>query len=605
MANTISKGALKSYLRMRNPGYAILVDAPWGAGKTHFAKEVCFENSNSGDVRYVSLNGASDDLAFRRALLKDSFEASLAEKGAVFGNILSRKLKLGDLGKLARDVLEERLIANLPDTLIFDDIERSSIDPQQLLGLINDFVEHKGKRVILLVHSEEHDQKEAFLSRKEKLIGRTLHIEADLGSALPDFLVAMDDAQGRKFFQEHKALIKLVFEQAGHQNLRLLRNALRDCSLVLDRIDEELFSAKEPMTRFVSTFLAFSMALAKGEITSKSLDRRDSWKIAVSGEVEDDLKGLNDLFKRHEGADIHAHSGSVLSKALCELLFVRGHAETTTLNDLLKSTGQFDPQDENPLWKRIVYWGDFAWEALNELIVEGEQYLFETNPVEAGPYLHIADGLLRIESYGGLETSRAELKERILLRIETLAKAGNLPVAELGRRTGWGRRGANFSFGGYGCDANDDFLDIMDAMSTAQLSIYEKQRNQDAQDLAACFETNLAEFLIKTSYSNDETTYFRVPIFHEIDISRFAKAALNYLEQGAGNELGQVLKKLADRHNNNEEWEAEQNWFQSLKEELRLGACKHSKLACAQLELFFRFHWKFSEPEEPDGEEVG
>jgi len=72
MANTVAKGALKSYLKMTNPGYAILVDAPWGAGKTHFAKEVCFEDANAYDVRYVSLNGASDDLAFRRALLKDS-----------------------------------------------------------------------------------------------------------------------------------------------------------------------------------------------------------------------------------------------------------------------------------------------------------------------------------------------------------------------------------------------------------------------------------------------------------------------------------------------------------------------------------------------------
>ncbi|MBN9678774.1 P-loop NTPase fold protein [Salipiger bermudensis] len=598
MANSVAKGALKSYLKMKNPGYAILVDAPWGAGKTHFVKEVCFESDGTNNVRYVSLNGASDDLAFRRALLKDSYEASLAERGAIFGNILSRKLRLGDLGNLARDFLEERLIAGLPETLIFDDIERSSIDPQQLLGLINDFVEHKGKRVILLVHSEEHDHKEAFLNRKEKLVGRTLHIEADLDAALPNFLAAIDHSRGRKFFQEHEKLIGSVFEQAGHQNLRLLRNALRDCSLVLDRIDEDLFSAKEPMARFVSTFLAFSMALAKGEITTQVLDCRDSWKIAVSGEVEGDLKGLNKLFKRHEGADIHAHSGSVLSMALCELLFVRGHAETEALNELLKSTGQFNQQDENPLWKRIAHWGDFAWDELKELIAQGEDYLFEASPVEAGPYLHIADGLLRIESYGGLQTSRKELVAKILQRVEVLARSGGLPPAKMGRRFGWGARGRHFSFGGYGCDANDDFLDIMNSMSAAQLRIYEGKKEELAKKLAECFGSDLSRFMLKISYTQDETTYYHVPIFHEIDVDGFAQSCLEYLESGQGNALGQVFEQLADRHNNNEEWQPEIEWFYVLREKLEKGAIHHSKLARAQLELFFRFYWKFASPEE-------
>nr|WP_319250659.1 P-loop NTPase fold protein [uncultured Celeribacter sp.] len=597
MANKIAKGALKSYLKMKNPGYAILLDAPWGAGKTHFVKEVCFEDVNENAVRYVSLNGVSDDLAFRRALLKDSLEASLAKRGAIFGDFLSRKLKLGDLGSLARDFLEERLIASLPMTLIFDDIERCSIEPQQLLGLINDFVEHKDKRVILLVHSEEHDRKDAFLKRKEKLIGRTLKIEADLDVALPSFLAAMDDSRGRKYLHEHKKLISSVFEQSGHQNLRLLRNALRDCSLVLDRIEEELFLAKEPTARFVSTFLALSMALAKGEITTQALDRRDSWKIAVSGEVEEDLRGLNELFKRHEGADIYAHSGSVLSKALCELLFVKGHAETEALNDLLKSTRQFDPQDENPLWKRIVHWGDFAWDELEELVAQGEDYLFEASPVEAGPYLHIADGLLRIESYGGLQTSRKELVAKILQRIEFLAGSGGLPTAEMGRRLGWGKRGNHFSFGGYGCDANADFLEIMNAMSAAQLSIYEGEKGEQAKKLAECFGSDLSSFLLAISYAQDDTTFYRVPIFHEIDVDGFSQSCLEYLENGQGNALGQVFEKLVERHNNNEEWQPEIKWFCLLRAKLEEGAIHHSNLARAQLELFFRYHWKFASPE--------
>ena len=81
MTNQAARGALKSYLGMKNPGYAILIDAPWGSGKTHFIRKVCSVDAAPEDVRYVSLNGVSNESAFRRALLKESFKPSLAEKG--------------------------------------------------------------------------------------------------------------------------------------------------------------------------------------------------------------------------------------------------------------------------------------------------------------------------------------------------------------------------------------------------------------------------------------------------------------------------------------------------------------------------------------------
>lgn len=254
-------------------------------------------------------------------------------------------------------------------------------------------------------------------------------------------MAALDGTQGNAYLREHVDIVRSVFEQAGHQNLRLLRNALRECSLVLDRIDEQLFAAREPMARFVRTYIALAMALARGEIAPDDLDQRDNARIGISGEVEDGLKGLNNVLKRHNGADIFAHSGTVLPQGLCELLFVGGYADTATLNALLKSTNQLEPQDENPLWRRIYDWGDLGWDEICDLVAEGEKYLFETNPVEAGPYLHIAAGMLHVAEHGGLEVTWQNLKSRILGRVAILAATGGLPSAELGLRLGWGKRG--------------------------------------------------------------------------------------------------------------------------------------------------------------------
>lgn len=594
--------ALSSYLEMKCPGYALLVEAPWGAGKTHFVKTVCSAEVGPEFFRYVSLNGVSNEAAFRRALLKESFETSLAEKGAFLGNLLSRKLKLGDLGSMARDIVEERLITKLPDIVIFDDVERSSIDPQVLMGLLNDFVEHKGKRVVLLAHSEAHEKKKKFLKRKEKLVGRTLKITANFDAAFPEFVSKMDEGQGKTYFEEQQEMTNTVFEQAGHQNLRLLRNSIRDCALVLDRVDEDLFDAKEPMSRFVRTYIALAMALAKGEIVDADLKHRANYKVTDSEGIEEELKRLNGLFNRHEGADIWAHGGSVLSVALSDLLFVKGLADDVALNLSLRSTGQFEPQEENPLWKRTVFWAGLGWDDLEALVSDARSYLFETTSVDAGPYLQVADSMLSIAKYGGLEIPVAKLKKQILERIQFLGKTKGVPPAKLGINLGWDVRGRHFSFGGYSCDANDDFVEVMKAMQDVQIDAFQQSINDFATSLLSIYETDLGKFQNDISHRNGETSAYRVPIFDNLNMKQFAKATLRHLKDGKRNELGAIFEKLAERHLQNEDWKKEETWFNNLRQTLKKEASSHSKIARAQLNNFLEFYWKFKEPDVGDNQ---
>ena len=591
MVNMAAEGALSTYLDMTNPGYAILIDSPWGAGKTHFAKTICSADTKPEAVRYVSLAGVSDETAFRRALLKDSFGASLTKLVEVVVNTVSNKFKPEDLGPLARDFMEERFISNLPETLIFDDIERSSIDPKSLLGLINDFVEHRKKRVVLLVNSEKHGQKKRFLKRKEKLVGRTLRIEANFDAAFPIFVDELDNNTGKRYLEKHKEIIKNVFIQAGHQNLRLLRNSLRDCSLVLDRIERPLFDAKEPMARFVRTYFALAMALAKGEIFPQDLNQRDKWGAGASDDAKDSSHRLKKLYERHEGADIYDHGGAVLSKELGKRLFVEGYVETGALNELLKSTGQFEPGDGEPLWLRFVHWGESKWDELEGLVEKGKNYLFESSPIEAGPYLHIADGVLRMAEYGGLKVYKQELKEKILKRIRDLGGQDGIPAADLGLHFGWKMRGRCFSFGGYRCTESGDIFEIMLAMQAAQRAIYERQMADHAKKLLECFSTNPDQFLHKISY-------YQVPIFHMMDSGQFAEASIELLKNGKGSVLGQVFEALHNRHTTDEEWKEEQEWFQSLRGELERRAKEYSWLASAQLALFFQMYWKFQQNDE-------
>jgi len=186
--------ALQEYAKIKNPGYAFMIEAPWGAGKTHLVKDEFKDALSSDKARYVTLNGVSDRTAFRRALLVDISEAKLADAVGKIGEAVGTIAKIGNVGSLVQDAIENRMIKNLPDLLIFDDVERCEMSPGELLGLINEFVEHKTKNVVLCAFIEREDENEGgnkrddFLSRKEKVVGRTVRIVADAADALPKFI---------------------------------------------------------------------------------------------------------------------------------------------------------------------------------------------------------------------------------------------------------------------------------------------------------------------------------------------------------------------------------------------------------------------------------
>lgn len=595
--NQAAKGALAAYLSMEKPGYAILIDAPWGSGKTHFIREACGISTDARDeVGYVSLNGVTDDISFRRALLKDRLQSEVLDKGTVLANAVSKITGFGDLGSLARDVIEDRLLKALPETLVFDDIERAAIPPEQLSGLINEFIEHQKKRVVLLVHSEAHENKDQFLKRKEKLVGRTITVAPEVNAALPAFLAQMPTGKGRAYLEEHCDLVTEVFLQAGHGNLRLLRNALRGCALVLDDVEDHFFEARHAMSRFVRTYLALSMAYARNDVTAMDIENRGNWNLAISGSTEDAKEHpLNKLQELHasSGAEIHAHSGSVMQVDLGKALIVDGFACAEFLNTSLALTNQFEPHDENPLWKRIFFWVDLSWKEIDDLIAEAEKYLFDTNSIDAGPYLHVADGILRVQKFGGLRIERSVLVERVLKRIEDLKASDGVPAADRGVRFGWGLRGRQFSYGGFASDANDDFWRIIEGMRAAQIEVFERNLPALRTDLLTEFANDLFEFHRRFTYNQNNNNWYGVPILHELNATTFAEASMLHLETGRAKELGSVFERLAERHQPSANWEVERDWAAILRSEMERIATEKGTTAEAHLRVFFAYNWKF------------
>lgn len=166
MDNDLIIQNIETYIKSEHCNYAIMLDGEWGSGKTYFInKEVIPKIKALNDdlvTVYVSLFGVNTIEEIKQKIFFEIANISTKTSENVFKGFASAingvtqkftgiNLNLGS--ELAYNFLHNGLTKN--EILIFDDIERTNIDICELLGFINEFIEHKKMKVILVANEKE------------------------------------------------------------------------------------------------------------------------------------------------------------------------------------------------------------------------------------------------------------------------------------------------------------------------------------------------------------------------------------------------------------------------------------------------------------------
>ena len=205
---------IRNYLSMESTG-ALMVSGEWGCGKTYHIEKVvmpALQQDGWNPVK-VSLFGIesvnemplriadnykrpeNNEVDGTKKEKKKSWLSSLGKekagkalaKGAQFASKISWLGNFVDVETLVNNNsgLLYKLIPTEKTVIILDDIERviDTIDVHTLLGAINDLVEHRGYKVVVIANNSYMQQKdEAKLVFKEKVIEKTLVYEPDVVS---------------------------------------------------------------------------------------------------------------------------------------------------------------------------------------------------------------------------------------------------------------------------------------------------------------------------------------------------------------------------------------------------------------------------------------
>ena len=347
--------SILDYIRAEYTDYAIMINGEWGSGKTYFWNhkikpkiEAMQVNGKKLTPIYMSLYGISN--------LEEISKKIFIETTQLMDKDLKKFMGASGVGSIPEyaktgldmanffgvtqngDRLDYAQFFSTDDkVLCFDDLERANVDVIDILGYINNFVEHDHIKTIIICNEKELSTKlknsnlemKTFIATylldkenklniktdkpmverirdtieyvfdkandyeriKEKLIGETFEYAPEFNYIINGLLMRYENnADLIRFLRENTALITSTFNKSGTRNLRILKHALNNFKKIFDTVTN---SYPNTNNRVLQTMLIFTIAISfeikAGKITKDkfvNINNNEEYKsVLVSSRV--------------------------------------------------------------------------------------------------------------------------------------------------------------------------------------------------------------------------------------------------------------------------------------------------------------------------------
>ena len=212
-------------------GFCILVTGKWGVGKTTLVKEVVLTQKK--DYLYLSLYPITSLDELKEQLFLKNENLILRTLQDLFSAFKKTPIPVSLDSKFLIEKITDKLTGKI---IIFDDLERSKINKQVLLGFIEK-LKQQGNVIILIANIDrlETELKENF----EKIVN--YHIQLHLSKVEGERII-------NYFFGECKACSKAFF-YFKTKNLRIIKNVANSCCKLEEFLKESLKNLKEEHLR--------------------------------------------------------------------------------------------------------------------------------------------------------------------------------------------------------------------------------------------------------------------------------------------------------------------------------------------------------------------
>ena len=315
--------SILDYVRADYTDYAIMINGEWGSGKTHFwnnkiRKKIDSMKFNGKQYKtiYMSLYGISNLEDISKKIFIETTQ--LMDKNLKKYMNQHEEMTIPEYAKTGLDMANlfgvsanegkidyEEFFSTDDKVLCFDDLERANVDVIDILGYINNFVEHDHIKTIIICNEKElstkikssnlemktfiatyildkegelqdnnkpmvekiKDQIENVFDKandyeriKEKLIGETFEYAPKFDYIINGILIRYeDDPDLERFYRTNINIIISTFKKSGTRNLRILKHALKDFQKIYQVVTQKY---PDISNRVIQTMLIFTIAIS-------------------------------------------------------------------------------------------------------------------------------------------------------------------------------------------------------------------------------------------------------------------------------------------------------------------------------------------------------
>ena len=347
--------SILDYIRADYTDYAIMLNGEWGSGKTYFWDhkikpkiESMQLNGKRYTAIYMSLYGISNLEEISKKIFIETTQ--LMDKNLKKFMDASGVTNIPEYAKTGIDMANffgvtqngdridyKQFFSTDDKVLCFDDLERANVDVIDILGYINNFVEHDHIKTIIICNEKELSTKlknsnlemKTFIATylldkegnlnvktdkpmverirdtieyvfdkandyeriKEKLIGETFEYSPEFNYIINGLLMRYEKYPDLiRFLRENTNLIISTFNKSGTRNLRILKHSLNNFKKIFDMVNK---SYPNTNNRVMQTMLIFTIAISfeikAGKITKDkfvNINNNEEYKsILVSSRV--------------------------------------------------------------------------------------------------------------------------------------------------------------------------------------------------------------------------------------------------------------------------------------------------------------------------------
>ena len=347
--------SILDYIRSDYTDYAIMLNGEWGSGKTYFWNnkirpkiESMQLNGKRYTAIYMSLYGISNLEEISKKIFIETTQ--LMDKNLKKFMDASGVKNIPEYAKTGLDMANFFGVTQNGDridygqffstddkVLCFDDLERANVDVIDILGYINNFVEHDHIKTIIICNEKELSTKlknsnlemKTFIATylldkenklniktdkpmverirdtieyvfdkandyeriKEKLIGETFEYAPEFTYIINGLLMRYENCPDLiRFLRENTNLIISTFNKSGTRNLRILKHSLTNFKKIFDEVNKSYPNTNH---RVLQTMLIFTIAISfeikAGKITKDKFvninDNEEYKAILVSSRV--------------------------------------------------------------------------------------------------------------------------------------------------------------------------------------------------------------------------------------------------------------------------------------------------------------------------------